>query len=160
MALLLAFYCCWSCRPWGFGEKTHRLALHVELEAIRLDNMRPAGRWRFRNGDPGEKRRKLLRTQTAAQEPDCADGPAGVVITPTRTSMLLTYHPCTKCSSTSVVSNVLHMIKTGQAHILISSCLYIPHLEAHTGGILLQEHVKREKQVMAECDCPFMVSSP
>ena len=23
---------------------------------------------------------------------------------------------------------------------------------------LLQEHVKREKQIMAECDCPFMVN--
>ena len=22
----------------------------------------------------------------------------------------------------------------------------------------LQEHVKREKQIMAECDCPFMVN--
>lgn len=30
------------------------------------------------------------------------------------------------------------------------------HLPGETSG--LQEHVKREKQIMAECDCPFMVN--
>ena len=30
------------------------------------------------------------------------------------------------------------------------------HLPRETCG--LQEHVKREKQIMAECDCPFMVN--
>jgi len=37
-----------------------------------------------------------------------------------------------------------------------------PTLATHSGNsgavLVVQEHVKREKQIMAECDCPFMVN--